>query len=118
MSLKCYRSRKFRIEVGAQALEHILEVLETEATAPAADEEILSYALDTLCNICSPEEFEEEVISDNARDNINNIGEQFTEIFLKRVKNVQTCIDILDLYDFKASVIRWQGCKSSFGNGT
>lgn len=94
-------SRKFRIEVGAQALEHILEVLETEATAPAADEEILSYALDTLCNICSPEEFEEEVISDNARDNINNIGEQFTEIFLKRAMNVQTCIDILDLYDFK-----------------
>lgn len=94
-------SRKFRIEVGAQGLEHILDVLESEATAPAADEEILSYALDTLCNICSPEEFEEEVISDNARDNINNIGEQFTEIFLKKVKNVQTCIDILDLYDFK-----------------
>ena len=80
-------------------------MLESEATAPAADEEILSYALDTLCNICSPEEFEEEIISDNARDNINNIGEQFTEIFLKKVKNVQTCIDILDLYDFKVSVV-------------
>ena len=94
-----FRSRKFRTEVGAQALEHILDLLETEAAA--ADEEILSYALDTLCNICSPEEFEEEVISENARDNINNIGEQFTEIFLKRSKNVQICVDILDQYDFK-----------------
>ena len=51
-------SKKFRVEVGVQALEPMISVLQTDR----ADEEILGYALDTLCNVCSPEEFEEEVI--------------------------------------------------------
>ena len=51
-------SRKFRIEVGVQATQPMIHILERDR----ADDEILAYALDTLCNICSPEEFEEEVI--------------------------------------------------------
>ena len=90
-------SRKFRVEVGAQALDPIAGLLETDAS----DDEILSYALDTLCNICSPEEFEEEVVSENARDHINNIGEQFTEIYLKNPQHVQHVVDMLEEYDFK-----------------
>lgn len=38
-------------------MEPMIAILETDRS----DEEILGYALDTLCNICSPEEFEEEV---------------------------------------------------------
>jgi hypothetical protein len=93
-------SRKFRVEVGAQALDPMTSILEMDAS----DEEILSYALETLCNICSPEEFEEEIISEDARDNINNIGEQFTEIYLKLAKNVQLVVDLLEEYDFKVII--------------
>ena len=79
------------------------------------DEEALGYALDTLSNICSPEEFEEEVVESRpARSPGNNyqrqksnekqygcIGEQFTEIFLKKFSNVQLVLDTLQEYDFK-----------------
>ena len=50
-------SKKFRVEVGAQALECMIEVLQSE---DRNDEEIVGYALDTLANICSPDQFEEE----------------------------------------------------------
>ena len=36
----------------------MVEILDKDRT----DEEALGYALDTLSNICSPEEFEEEVV--------------------------------------------------------
>ena len=36
----------------------MVEILDKDRT----DEEALSYALDTLTNICSPEEFEEEIV--------------------------------------------------------
>jgi len=41
-------SRKFRLEVGAQALDALVETLERDGS----DEEILGYALDALCNVC------------------------------------------------------------------
>ena len=76
-----------------------------------ADEEALGYALDTLANICSPEEFEEEVIESrpaSGRDRrsstekqFGSIGEQFTEIFLKNSQNVQLVLNTLEEYDFK-----------------
>lgn len=90
-------SRKYRVEVGVQALDPMTQVLDMDR----GDEEIISYALDTLCNVCSPEEFEEEVGTESAKDNINGIGEQFTEIYLKKSKNVQLVIDILEEFDFK-----------------
>ena len=58
-----------------------------------SDEEALGYALDTLANICSPEEFDEEIVetrpartrrSPSTEKQYGCIGEQFTEIFLKR----------------------------------
>ena len=90
-------SRKFRVEVGVQGLEAMTAVLEGDR----ADEEIVSYALDTLCNICSPDEFEEEVGTDSAREVPGGIGEQFTEIFLKRPENVQLVVDTLEEFDFR-----------------
>ena len=42
-------SRKFRVEVGAQAMDALVNVLNTDA----ADTEITGYALETLCNITS-----------------------------------------------------------------
>ncbi len=57
-------SRKFRVEVGAQALEPLASVLLQRSSHDGAtgvdDEEMAGYALDALCNICSPEEFDEE----------------------------------------------------------
>lgn len=49
-------SRKYRIEVGAQGMDALLQVLEMDRR----DCEIVGYALDTLCNITSPESFEDE----------------------------------------------------------
>lgn len=54
-ALKAF-SRKFRIEVGAQGMDALCQVLEMDRQ----DCEIVSYALDTLCNITAPENFEDE----------------------------------------------------------
>ena len=51
-------SRKFRVEVGVQALDCMIEILQSE---DRNDEEIVGYSLDTLANICSPDEFDEEI---------------------------------------------------------
>ena len=91
-------SRKFRVEVGVQALEEMTSILVNDRH----DEEIVGYALDTLANICSPDEFDEEIPeSSNSTPNPANIGENFTEIFLKRESNVQPVLDVLEDYDFR-----------------
>jgi hypothetical protein len=46
-------------QVGAQSLDPLITVLERDSS----DEEIVSYALDTISNICSPDEFEEELLA-------------------------------------------------------
>ncbi|XP_060804738.1 general vesicular transport factor p115 isoform X2 [Amyelois transitella] len=87
-------SRKYRVEVGAQGMDTLKQVLELDR----ADSETINYALDTLNNIMSPSQFEEE------EDNPNipmNIGEQFTEMFIKDDRNIQLVLDLLDEYDFR-----------------
>lgn len=49
-------SKKYRVEVGAQGMEALKVVLETDKQ----DCEIVGYALDALCNIMSPFVIEEE----------------------------------------------------------
>lgn len=49
-------SRTYRIEVGAHGMDALKQVLEMDKT----DCEIVGLALDTLCNITSPEAFDEE----------------------------------------------------------
>lgn len=63
-----------------------------------ADSETINYALDTLNNIMSPSQFEEE--EDNPQVPMN-IGEQFTEMFIKDHNNIQLILDLLDEYDFR-----------------
>ncbi|KAL5273138.1 USO1 family protein [Megaselia abdita] len=94
-------SRKYRIEVGAQGMQALVQVLQSDR----ADCEIVSYALDTLCNIVTQEQFEEE--SDNPTVSMN-VGEQFTEMFIKQTENVSLVLDYLEEYDFK---VRWAAVK-------
>lgn len=49
-------SRTYRVEVGAQGMDALRQVLEMDRS----DCEIIGLALDTLCNITSPETFDEE----------------------------------------------------------
>uniref|UniRef100_A0A6Q2X8J3 General vesicular transport factor p115 n=1 Tax=Esox lucius TaxID=8010 RepID=A0A6Q2X8J3_ESOLU len=52
-------SKKYRLEVGTQAMDHLIHILQTDRS----DSEILGYALDTLYNIiCNDEEEEQELI--------------------------------------------------------
>ena len=52
-------SRKFRVLVGAQSLYPLISVLERDSSV----DEIVGYALDTISNICSSDEFEEELLA-------------------------------------------------------
>ncbi|XP_013106383.1 general vesicular transport factor p115 [Stomoxys calcitrans] len=87
-------SRKYRIEVGAQGMPALIQVLQNDCQ----DCEIISYALDTLCNIVASEEFEEE--ADNPTVSVN-VGEQFTEMFIKSPDNVSCVMGYLEEYDFR-----------------
>ena len=60
----------------------------------------MSYVLDTFCNICSPEEFEEEVV-DETREDITGVGEGFSEMFLKEKDNLSLVLTYLEEFDFK-----------------
>ncbi|KRT81379.1 hypothetical protein AMK59_6187 [Oryctes borbonicus] len=95
-------SRKYRLEVGAQGMDALCQILELDRT----DCDIISYCLDTLCNITSKEVFEEEN-EFSATENVN-VGEQFTEMFLKSTENVTLVLSFLEEYDFR---VRWPAVK-------
>ncbi|PNF28010.1 General vesicular transport factor p115 [Cryptotermes secundus] len=97
-------SRKFRIEVGAQGMGALCQVLEMDRR----DCEIVGYALDTLCNITAPESFEDEEHTSLSLSSVGNIGEQFTEIFIKQPDNVGLVLGFLEEYDFH---VRWPAVK-------
>jgi hypothetical protein len=86
-------SRKFRLEVGAHGLDALIETLNMSGSS---DPETSSYVLDSLCNVTSAEVFEEEETTPRGS---HPVGEQFTEIFLKRAENVTSVILLLDEYD-------------------
>ncbi|XP_053393471.1 general vesicular transport factor p115-like isoform X2 [Mercenaria mercenaria] len=95
-------SRKFRLEVGTQAMETLLHVLETDRS----DSEITGYALDALCNVMSNEPTDdEEEVHDYGPD---DLGAQFTEIFIKKPDNVGLLLSLLEEYDFH---VRWPTVK-------
>lgn len=96
-------SKKYRVEVGAQGMDALRQVLESDR----ADCEIIGYCLDTLCNITSPDRFEEDRESANAHINVN-LGEQFTEMFIKNTENVGLTLSFLEDYDFR---VRWPTVK-------
>lgn len=94
-------SKKFRLESGAQGLLALQKVLKMDRS----DELIIHYALDTLSNIMSPDQFEEEaeISHDTA-----HIGEQFTEMFIKNTENISLVLSYLEEYDFR---VRWSAIK-------
>lgn len=97
-------SRKYRVEVGAQGMDPICQVLENDR----GDAEIVSYALDILCNVIDPETFPEEELPEGAAHKEVNVGEQFTEIFTKNQENVALVLGYLEEYDFR---VRWSAVK-------
>lgn len=97
-------SRKFRIEVGAQGMDAMCQVLEMDRR----DCEIVGYALDTLCNITAPENFEDEEHTSLSPAAVGSVGEQFTEIFIKQPDNVVLVLGFLEEYDFH---VRWPAVK-------
>ncbi|XP_012875666.1 PREDICTED: general vesicular transport factor p115 isoform X1 [Dipodomys ordii] len=95
-------SKKYRLEVGIQAMEHLIHVLQTDRS----DSEIIGYSLDTLYNIISNDE--EEEVEENATRQSEDLGSQFTEIFIKQPENVTLLLSLLEEFDFH---VRWPGVK-------
>ncbi|XP_044159114.1 general vesicular transport factor p115 isoform X3 [Bufo gargarizans] len=97
-------SKKYRLEVGTQAMDHLLNVLQTDR----ADSEIIGYALDTLYNVISNDvEEAAESEEENQQVQTDDLGVQFTEMFIKQ-ENVTMILSILEEFDFH---VRWPGVK-------
>ncbi|XP_035182038.1 general vesicular transport factor p115 isoform X1 [Oxyura jamaicensis] len=100
-------SKKYRLEVGIQAMEHLVRVLQTDRS----DSEIIGYALDTLYNVIS-NDLEEEEQDDSEEENspkqVDDLGSQFTEIFIKQQENVTLLLTLVEEFDFH---VRWPGVK-------
>ncbi|XP_061100838.1 general vesicular transport factor p115-like isoform X2 [Conger conger] len=95
-------SKKYRLEVGTQAMGHLIHILQTDRS----DSEIIGYALDTLYNvICNDEEEEQEESSQKQTD---DLGTQFTDILIKEPENVTLLLSLLEEFDFH---VRWPGVK-------
>ncbi|KAM5194814.1 general vesicular transport factor p115 isoform 2-T2 [Mantella aurantiaca] len=94
-------SKKYRLEVGTQAMDQLLNVLQTDRS----DSEIIGYALDTLYNIVSNDIEEAE---ENQQVQTDDLGVQFTELFMKQQENVTLILSILEEFDFH---VRWPGVK-------
>lgn len=86
-------SKSYRLEVGTQAMDPLLFVLQNDSN----DNEIVAFALEALNNIIEGDSNSE-----------TDLSIQFTEIFIKRKENVQIIIDLLADFDFK---IRWPTIK-------
>ncbi|KAM5194815.1 general vesicular transport factor p115 isoform 3-T3 [Mantella aurantiaca] len=98
-------SKKYRLEVGTQAMDQLLNVLQTDRS----DSEIIGYALDTLYNIVSNDiEEAAESEEENQQVQTDDLGVQFTELFMKQQENVTLILSILEEFDFH---VRWPGVK-------
>ncbi|XP_034992469.1 general vesicular transport factor p115 isoform X1 [Zootoca vivipara] len=96
-------SKKYRLEVGVQAMPHLIHVLQTDRS----DSEIIGYALDTLYNIIS-NDLEEEEQEENSQKQTEDLGSQFTELFIKQQDNITLLLTYLEEFDFH---VRWPGVK-------
>ncbi|KAJ0033678.1 hypothetical protein NQD34_000785 [Periophthalmus magnuspinnatus] len=95
-------SKKYRMEVGTQAMYHLINILQTDRS----DSEIVGYALDTLYNlICNDEEEEQD---ENAQKQADDLSAQFTEKFIEDPEHVTLLLTLLEEFDFH---VRWPGVK-------
>ncbi|XP_073321701.1 general vesicular transport factor p115 isoform X3 [Pagrus major] len=113
-------SKKYRMEVGTQAMDHLINILQTDRS----DSEILGYALDTLYNIiCNDEEEEQDAVTpisvsgkhknasmpdENAQKQADDLGVQFTDTFIQDPEHVTLLLTMLEEFDFH---VRWPGVK-------
>ncbi|XP_067903068.1 general vesicular transport factor p115 isoform X4 [Heterodontus francisci] len=97
-------SKKYRLEVGSQAMEHIVNVLQTDRS----DSEIIGYALDTLCNLISNDVEEEEPEENAQKNNSDDLAGQFAEIYIKHQENLTLLLSLLEEFDFH---VRWPAVK-------
>ncbi|KAK1174877.1 general vesicular transport factor p115-like isoform X2 [Acipenser oxyrinchus oxyrinchus] len=111
-------SKKYRLEVASQAMGHLIHILQTDSS----DSEIIGYALDTLYNIISNDEEEEQdggpsssgkqsskpAHDESGQKQADDLGSQFTEIFIKEQENVTLLLSLLEEFDFH---VRWPGVK-------
>uniref|UniRef100_A0A3B3V2W5 General vesicular transport factor p115 n=1 Tax=Poecilia latipinna TaxID=48699 RepID=A0A3B3V2W5_9TELE len=99
-------SKKYRMEVGTQAMDHLINILQTDRS----DSEILGYALDTLYNVISNDEEEEQDESEdeNAQKQADDLGTQFTETFIQDPEHITLLLTMLEEFDFH---VRWPGVK-------
>lgn len=99
-------SKKYRMEVGTQAMDHLINILQTDRS----DSEILGYALDTLYNIiCNDEEEEQDESEDEAaQKQADDLGAQFTDQFIQDPEHVTLLLTLLEEFDFH---VRWPGVK-------
>ncbi|XP_037328429.2 general vesicular transport factor p115 isoform X3 [Pungitius pungitius] len=113
-------SKKYRLEVGTQAMDHLVNILQTDRS----DSEILGYALDTLYNIlCNDEEEEQDAVTpvsasgkpknvsmpdETTQKQSDDLGAQFTEQFVQDPEHVTLLLALLEEFDFH---VRWPGVK-------
>uniref|UniRef100_A0A8C9SV02 General vesicular transport factor p115 n=1 Tax=Scleropages formosus TaxID=113540 RepID=A0A8C9SV02_SCLFO len=85
---------------------HLVHILKTDSS----DSEIIGYTLDTLYNIISNDEEEEQDESEdeNSQKQGDDLGVQFTEIYIKDSENVTLLLTLLEEFDFH---VRWPGVK-------
>ncbi|VDL63628.1 unnamed protein product [Hymenolepis diminuta] len=86
-------SKRYRLEVGTQAMPACIEALSRDSE----DTDTVSYALDALCNMMndSRNDVDPQVLVNIPPD----LGKQFTEIFVKDPENVQLVLSFLSSYD-------------------
>ncbi|XP_077379875.1 general vesicular transport factor p115 isoform X2 [Festucalex cinctus] len=95
-------SKKYRMEVGTQAMDHLINILQTDRS----DSEILGYALDTLYNvICNDEEEEQD---ETAQKQADDLGAKFTEAFIQDPEHITLLLTMLEEFDFH---VRWPAVK-------
>uniref|UniRef100_H0YTJ2 General vesicular transport factor p115 n=1 Tax=Taeniopygia guttata TaxID=59729 RepID=H0YTJ2_TAEGU len=88
-------------------MEHLIRVLQTDRS----DSEIIGYALDTLYNVISndlEEEEQDDSEEENSAKQVDDLGSQFTEIFIKQQENVTLLLTLVEEFDFH---VRWPGVK-------
>ncbi|CAF0812047.1 unnamed protein product [Brachionus calyciflorus] len=92
-------SKKYKLEVGTLAMPVLIDVIKQNTT----DGELVSLALDTLCNIMNP------TSSDSLTDALPaDLSHQFTEMFIKEILNLHLLFDLLDEFEFQ---VRWSSVK-------
>ncbi|XP_018099548.1 USO1 vesicle transport factor L homeolog isoform X3 [Xenopus laevis] len=94
-------SKKYRLDVATQAMDHLINVLQTDRS----DSEIIGYALDTLYNIMSNDADETD---ENQQITPDDLGVQFSETFIKQQDNITLLLSLLEEFDFH---VRWPGIK-------